>query len=170
MAKKKDDNIITFERPDFGSEYLVQHYDVQVLGEGSKRQARVLNHPLDRYHTRNEISDEQYDAGCRLFNDWATCHKTRNTMDLLIGIGRSVPQQADDINPHTAFERYMRAMTSLNHTIKKLAIRVCIEGFLLSEIRDTFPWSKRNTGIDWLGYGKYTAKMVRIKSLVDNAK
>ncbi len=135
---------------DMGTPELRQHYQVVERGDGSRRIAYVINHPLDYHHSRGEISDEQHRAGCKLFNDYSISHCHRNTL-MLLGVESGAPiHQINFENPHTAMERYMRAMKVLNRISKTLAQQICIEGKNLSQVRGVFSWSKRNTGIDRL--------------------
>lgn len=131
---------------DKGTPELRQHFPVN---EGKQENnPRVLNHPLDMYLNRGDISEDQHWAGCNLFNDYQVSHHHRNALSLL-GEIRGVATSVDYDNPHTAFERYMRAIKSLNATSKKIAEQVCIQGYTMAEVRGAFTyWSKRNTGID----------------------
>ncbi len=152
MAKKtkpkqptpNDENI------DLGTPELRKHFEIEMIGEGSKKRARVLNHPLDRYYVRNEITLDQYRAGCTLFRDYSVSHVNKNTLSLL-GAQSGVYVNIDFDNPHTAFERYMRAVKTLSLVSRLLAFRVCIEGRSLKEVHSSFGWRKKNTGIDRLG-------------------
>jgi hypothetical protein len=121
---------------------------VVVDGEGSRSFARVLNHPLDRYLRREEITLEQHKAGENLFNDYQVSHAHQGT---LIGEerGRGL-QHIDFDNPHTAFERYMRALTALGRVGSILALHVVIEGFALKEIHTKMGWRADNSGMDRL--------------------
>lgn len=151
MARKKEKKPQRVHtESDLGTPELRNHYVVEERGDGARKIAYVINHPLDFHHSRGEINDEQHRAGCKLFNDWSVSHNHRNTLAVLGGeIGVPI-YQIDFENPHTAMERYMRAMKFLNKISKTLALQVCIEGRSLTQVRGIFSWSKRNTGLDRL--------------------
>ena len=135
------------ETTDFGTPQLKQHFPLEIHGDGRRAFARVLNHPLDRYFARKEITGKQYRAGCNYFNDYQISHCSKNSFSLL-GEDKIDFVQTDYENQNCALERYMSATKYLNKVSLKLVQKVCIEGYFVKQVLSGFEWAKNNTGID----------------------
>lgn len=127
---------------------FMRHFEVEVVGEGRKAKHRVINHPLERYHRRGELNDDQYEAGCTFLKDWAISHEYRGGFSFFMEVRGTI--QNDPEYEKTAFERHMRAMKDLNKVSQKIAYSVCIDGKSLKEIHPTMGWRKENSGMDRL--------------------
>lgn len=135
------------EATDFGTPQLKNHLPLEIQGDGKRAFAKVLNHPLDYYYAQKFINLTQYRAGCNLFNDYQRSHASKNSFSML-GEDKVDFTQNNHESQITAFERYMKAIKSLNKTSRILAEKVCIEGYFVKQVLTGFNWAKNNSGLD----------------------
>jgi len=134
------------EAADFGTPQLKNHMPLEIQGDGRRAFARVLNHPLDYYHSQKFITIKQYRAGCNLFRDYQVSHATKNSFSLL-GVDKVDFIPSPDSQP-AALDRYMKAIKGLNKVSRHLAQQVCIEGYFVKQVLTGFSWAKNNSGLD----------------------
>lgn len=132
---------------------LKQHFAVgeETVSERGRKFQRyhVINHPLLYYFSRREIDLSQRNAGLQLAGDYALAHGYRTVFDSLRAeLGTAIDGPPDIDNPHVARERWRKALKKLNEVSRRLAMEVCIEGKLVSDVRPTFNWNKKNNGMD----------------------
>lgn len=140
--------------------------DMHIEGTERKLHFKAMNWPLDRYHKRGEITDDQHRAGARIFRDWSLSHAHKGQGALWEG-HRGRPHTTD--TPLSHFENCRRALEALTDKSRRLVERVAIEGYSLPAIHAELQFSPRNTGMDRLREAlddlhEYYDRLYRVKS------
>lgn len=147
MSPKKNYEVQDGKYNDIGTPWLRQHVEVNVV---NKRAYVTRESALDHYLKKGLITEEQHQAGSRLFRDYEGSHPGKSAVGMLDNI-RSGSKPGDPAWMCIAsYDRYNAAMTALGRVSRVIVYMICIESNRMEAVRDRLAWAQRNTGIDRL--------------------
>lgn len=115
--------------PDFGPPERIRHQEI-VIEEtpdlGTVRARRINGTPLERYLSRGQITDEQHDAGRRLYRDWYAAGRSPQVTavyDVRIQSGRRA-----ETSPHqvASWRRFREATRAIGVSLAPVVIDVAL--------------------------------------------